>query len=87
MQNSYQTHIVQIGNSKGVRIPKEYLAALGTADVVLEQVENGIVIRPASAQPPHREQWAAILAKMNTTQKETDLEDWDNTLADGIESV
>jgi antitoxin MazE len=86
MQKSYQTRIVRLGNSKGVRIPKEYLAALGTTEVVLEQVENGIMMRAAHEKPPPRGQWAAILAKMDTTQKEEDLEDWDNMLADGIES-
>lgn len=87
MLNNYSTHIVSIGNSKGIRIPKEYLAALGTTNVVLERVENGIMIRPVSTQLPPRTQWAAILSKMHTNQNEPELTDWNITINDGIEDL
>jgi antitoxin MazE len=83
----HQTHIIKVGNSKGIRIPKEYLASLGTENVVLEVADTCIIIRPASPQPPPRRQWAAILAKMDTTAPEPELNDWDNTLSDGLEDL
>jgi antitoxin MazE len=83
----YQTHIVKVGNSQGIRIPKKYLSILGTGDVVLEAKDNMIMIKPMATHPPPRAQWAAILSKMDIEQNEPDLKDWDNTLLDGIEDL
>ncbi len=45
-----RTHIIRIGNSKGIRIPKPILEQTGIVeDVELEVVENDhIIIRPVS---------------------------------------
>ena len=37
---TYHTNIIKVGNSKGIRIPKDYLRALGK-DVVLEKTKEG----------------------------------------------
>jgi antitoxin MazE len=45
-----RVHIIKIGNSRGIRIPKPILEQTGiTEDVELEVVENNhIIIRPVS---------------------------------------
>ena len=42
------THLIQIGNSQGLRIPKPLIeqAALEGKELFLEVVENGLLIRP-----------------------------------------
>lgn len=83
--NRYQTHIVQVGNSKGIRIPKEFLSSLGTSEVELECNKEGILIKPLSTYTIPRNQWAKVLSKMAIAKKEDDLKDWDLTLNDGLE--
>jgi len=83
MQKTYRAKITQIGNSKGVRLPKEFALSLGTTEVILEQTSDGILIKPAPAIPPLN-QWPAIFA-MADTSAEHELEDWDITLQDGLE--
>lgn len=75
--------ITQIGNSKGVRLPKTMVRSLGTTEVTLERTTEGILIRPASPVPPLN-QWAAVFAKANTSL-EQEIKDWDVTLNDGLE--
>ena len=82
MLTAYQTKITQIGNSKGVRLPKEFVLSLGTTDVVLEQTDNGILIKPAPAVPP-LEEWPALFASASK-QPEKEFDDWDITLNDGL---
>jgi virulence-associated protein VagC len=83
MQQTYHARITQIGNSKGVRLPKELALSLGTTEVILEQTLDGILIKPAPAIPPLN-QWSAIFA-MADTSPEPELNDWDITLQDGLE--
>lgn len=43
-----KTHIVRIGNSRGLRLPKTILAQCGLEDAVEIEVEdNHLVVRPA----------------------------------------
>ncbi len=83
MQQTYRARITKIGNSKGVRLPKELALSLGTAEVILEQTVEGILIKPAPAIPP-LSQWTAIFAAADTSP-ESELTDWDVTLQDGLE--
>jgi antitoxin MazE len=83
MQKTYHARITQIGNSKGVRLPKELALSLGTTEVTLEQTIEGILIKPAPAIPPLKE-WAALFAKADTSP-EPEFNDWDVTLQDGLE--
>ena len=83
MQSTYHARITQIGNSKGVRLPKELALSLGTTEVILEQTPEGILIRPKPGVPPLSE-WAAIFTQADTSP-EQEFKDWDVTLNDGLE--
>lgn len=83
MLHRYYARITQIGNSKGVRLPKELALSLGTTEVILEPTADGILIKPASTVPP-LSQWAAIFAQADTSP-EPEFNDWDITLKDGLE--
>lgn len=57
-----KTHIVKIGNSQGVRIPKALLEQSGLErEVTLEVLDGSIIIRPARKV---REGWDAAFAEM-----------------------
>jgi antitoxin MazE len=57
-----KARIIQIGNSRGIRIPKSLLEQSHlTGDVRLEARENEIVIRPAHLP---RQGWAEIFRAM-----------------------
>ncbi len=79
---SHHTSVIKVGNSKGIRIPKDYLEALGK-DVVLEKTKEGLLIRPAHKVAPLKE-WDKLFAAAGTTP-EVEFNDWDITLEDGIE--
>ena len=79
---SYHTTIIKVGNSKGIRIPKDYLESLGD-DVVLEKTKEGLLIRPAHHVAPLKE-WDRLFAATDT-DLETSFKEWDTTLEDGIE--
>ncbi len=86
MIKTRQTQIIKIGNSNGVRIPKEYLNALGTKAVILEFINNTVTIKPVKDSTPPRSKWNEILSKM-TIEYEDDFNDFDTTLADGIDDL
>ncbi len=57
-----KTHIVRIGNSRGVRIPKPLLEQAGLeGDVEIRAEQDALVIRPARKP---RAGWAAAFRKM-----------------------
>jgi antitoxin MazE len=67
-----KTHIVRIGNSQGVRIPKPLLEATGLSDEIeVEAVGNTLVIR-AARQP--REGWEEAFRAMAANGDDTLLE-------------
>ncbi len=86
MIHTHQTQIIKIGNSNGIRIPKDYLNVFDSKDVVIELVNNSLVIKPLEATTPPRSKWDAILAKMSISP-ETEWNDFDITLEDGFEDV
>lgn len=63
MQNVHHTTIIKVGNSKGIRIPKEYLKGLGEK-VIIQPTKKGIIVRPdrEGSVPPLKE-WDALFAK------------------------
>ena len=77
----YQVKISKIGNSWGVRLPKEMVLSLGTTDVILERTSEGILIKPSPIVPPLSE-WAEIFAKADTST-EPEFDEWDIALNDG----
>jgi antitoxin MazE len=57
-----KTHIVRIGNSRGIRIPKALLEQTGLSGEVEIRAQNGsLVIKPARKP---RAGWAAAFEKM-----------------------
>ncbi len=70
------THLIKIGNSQGIRIPKPLIqqAHLEGKELQLHVVDDGILISP-SKKP--REGWAASIEKMLATKgSETIDSDW-----------
>lgn len=56
-------HIVKIGNSHSIRLPKALLQQTGLPDTVDLHVEgNTIIIQPVAAHP--REAWSAAFQQM-----------------------
>jgi antitoxin MazE len=78
-----RAHVVKIGNSQGIRIPKPLLDQTGIVDdVELEVEKNQIIIRPI-ANP--RSEWDQAFRAMATDGQdtlidgdETNLNSWDN---------
>jgi antitoxin MazE len=67
-KTSMKTHLVQIGNSRGVRLPKSLIEKAGlTGEVELRVQEGAIII--ARAVPP-RSGWAE--AARNARQRQED---------------
>jgi antitoxin MazE len=57
-----RAHIVRIGNSRGLRIPKTLLEACGIRDSVDLSIENGrLIVKPIQKV---REGWAAAAQQM-----------------------
>lgn len=57
-----KTHVVRIGNSRGIRLPKAILTQCKLEDAVeLEVEDNRLVIRPATAS---RAGWGEAFAAM-----------------------
>jgi antitoxin MazE len=86
MIKSHQTQIVKIGNSNGVRIPKEFLQSFSTKNIVIEQVNDSLVISPVQSKITPRSKWNAILSKMKIENDE-DFADFDTTLNDGLDEL
>lgn len=77
-----ETKVVQIGNSKGVRIPKRLLHKYNLGDeVILEEYPNGILIQ---AKEPQKLSWEETYKEMAKAK-----EDWSNweRLEDGWETL
>ena len=62
MANATKAHVVRIGNSRGIRIPKVLLEQLEIGDEVEMSVRRGgLIIRPARRP---REGWADAFRQM-----------------------
>ncbi len=67
-----ETKIIQIGNSKGVRIPKTMLTKYDLQDeIVLEEREDGILIHSKNTR---KLSWENTYKAMN--QEQEDWSDW-----------
>jgi antitoxin MazE len=67
-----KTHIVRIGNSRGVRLPKLLLAQTGLADEVeVEAQGHQLIIRPVRAP---RAGWAEAFAGMAAAGEDQPLD-------------
>ena len=78
-----KANIIQIGNSKGIRLPKAVLEQCGLRETVeLEVEDNRLVIRPADTS---RANWERSFAMMREQGEDTLLDaeqeqttEWDN---------
>jgi antitoxin MazE len=86
MESIIQSHIIQIGNSKGVRIPKLLLKKSGLRSEVEIIAEEGRVIVQVPSHP--RKKWEAELRKASLAHDDVsfvedgplssfDEEDWE----------
>lgn len=82
MTTAVRTHIIKIGNSQGIRIPKVLLDQSQLRDEVeLELIEGQLIIRPASAV---RAGWDEAFRAMSANgddqllDAETITSGWDN---------
>lgn len=85
METVHQTHIIRIGNSKGIRIPKKFLKGLGEK-VIIRSTKEGIVIQPDKPDKegvvvPPREEWDTLFAKAIAAGEKPE-----NDVFDGIEN-
>jgi antitoxin MazE len=72
--------VVPIGNSRGVRLPKSVLNKYAITDtVVLEEREDGILLRSKQDERPSWEETYQEMAR-----EREDWSDLDVTLADGL---
>lgn len=83
--------LVKIGNSRGVRLPKELLAAYPLANSFSWNVESdGLKLKPVEPKgPPPLDQWARLIdeALAEHGDDADDFRVWDVTLADGLDEV
>jgi antitoxin component of MazEF toxin-antitoxin module len=83
--------LVKIGNSRGVRLPKELLESLPATDAFSWIVENGVVSFKPVERPgvPPFDQWARLIDEALAEHGDDgdDFRDLDVTLADGLEQL
>ncbi|MCY4470229.1 MAG: AbrB/MazE/SpoVT family DNA-binding domain-containing protein [Thiotrichales bacterium] len=76
-----EVKLIDIGNSKGIRIPKSLLQKFGWSDsLVLEETETGISLHGGEK---NKLSWAETYRAMAAEPE--DWSDRDATLADGID--
>ena len=75
------TNLVQIGNSRGVRLPKAIIEAAGLEDELdLEVVDGAVIIRSTR---DIRAGWKEAPIACHQAH-EDDLSDWDSAVNDGV---
>ena len=75
--------LITVGNSRGVRLPRELLRKYGISDMlVLEERAEGILLRGSCEAKMSLDQ---TFAEMAVAQEE--WKDWDGTAADGLEAL
>lgn len=77
-----QAKLINIGNSKGIRLPKKMIEKYHLHDTLkLEEKEDGILIR--SSIPENKLTWEETYREMAT--EEEDWSDLDSLAGDGVE--
>lgn len=74
-----QARLVQIGNSKGVRLPKAVIEQAGLREEIDLEVKDGKVILSSAREP--RAGWE-MAARACHEAGHADLSDWETTLND-----
>ena len=74
--------LVDIGNSKGIRLPKKLIERYQLKEkLTLEELDDGILIR--AGEPQDMLSWEETFKEM--AQEKEDWSDFDNLVSDGIE--
>jgi antitoxin MazE len=88
MTNELRSHtikLVSVGNSKGIRLPKNLLQKYGFSDsLVLEETEQGLLLRKALDDRLSWEDTYRAMALEMVLENE-EWNDFDVTLQDGLE--
>ncbi len=74
-----QANLINIGNSKGVRLPKAVIEQAGLTDKLDIEVSGGAVIIRSGNRP--REGWESAASACHTSGEDR-LDDWDATVGD-----
>ncbi len=81
--NTRDVKLVAVGNSRGVRLPRELLRKYGIADVlVLEERSEGILLRGTLGAKKSLDQTFAEMAAARE-----DWSDWDGAVGDGLAAL
>jgi antitoxin MazE len=81
LTKSIELKIVPIGNSRGVRLPKEILERYAIKEtLVLEPRDEGLLLR---GKPDKHLSWGETFKEM--AREREDWSDWDVTGADGLD--
>lgn len=77
-----QAKLIEIGNSKGLRIPKNLISKYHLQEkLILEEKADGILIQ--ADVPKGKLSWEDTFKEMGKTKE--DWCEWDTTVADGID--
>ena len=80
-QRVKELKIVQIGNSKGIRLPKSLIDKYGFEDMLqVEEVENGIFLKSKNDE---KLSWEATFKEMKAENE--DWSDFDDVINDGLD--
>ncbi|MBE9099248.1 AbrB/MazE/SpoVT family DNA-binding domain-containing protein [Vacuolonema iberomarrocanum] len=83
MNNAIRSHIVKIGNSQGIRIPKPLLEQSGIkGEVEIELQDGGLMVRPV--QHP-RQGWEEAFSAMSASGDDRLLDAETTTAWDEVE--
>jgi antitoxin MazE len=81
--NTRDIKLVAVGNSRGVRLPRELLRKYGISDaLVLEELPQGILLRGTSGAKLSLDQTFADMAAA-----QEDWGDWDGVADDGLATL
>jgi antitoxin MazE len=75
--------LVQIGNSRGIRLPKLLIDQVGLADEIDLEVREGQIV--ISASEPARSDWAAAARSMADRREDAPLDPYVESHFDGRE--
>ncbi|HDQ14999.1 MAG TPA: AbrB/MazE/SpoVT family DNA-binding domain-containing protein [Sediminispirochaeta sp.] len=81
-----KAHIIKIGNSKGIRLPKKLLDFYSLkegSEIEIEETRDGIFLKPLSSG--HQLTWEEAYCQMAAESAEAEeWSDWDRVSGDGI---
>jgi antitoxin MazE len=63
MVNAVKTHLIRVGNSRGIRLPKHLISQAGRTDEVEIHIRDGAIVIENASLP--RESWAKAAKAMH----------------------